>query len=85
MRRTGWVVELDGALGHDTWRDQARDADRVLDDLATTGTVTARLRWHQVFETSCRTALGIAKVLASRGWTGSPTACDDACLIARKP
>jgi len=79
----GLVVELDGALGHDTWRDQARDADRVLDDLAATGTVTARLRWHQVFETPCRTARSIARVLASRGWTDSPTPCGDACLIAR--
>ncbi|WP_406031458.1 hypothetical protein OG801_22260 [Nocardioides sp. NBC_00163] len=81
----GLVVELDGALGHDTWRDQARDADRVLDDLAATRTVTARLRWHQVFETPCRTAQGIARVLASRGWADSPRACDDACLIARQP
>lgn len=79
----GLVVELDGALGHDTWRDQARDADRVLDDLAATGTVTARLRWHQVFETPCRTAQSIARVLASRGWTDFPTACGDSCLIAR--
>ncbi|MFI5624188.1 hypothetical protein ACIA03_12050 [Nocardioides sp. NPDC051685] len=81
----GLVVELDGALGHDTWRDQARDADRALDDLATTGTVTARLRWHQVFGTSCRTARSIARVLASRGWTDSPTPCGDDCVLARQP
>lgn len=77
----GVVVELDGALGHDTWRAQARDADRALDDLAATGTVTARLRWHQVFETPCRTARSIAKVLATRGWTSLPTSCDDDCVI----
>jgi very-short-patch-repair endonuclease len=76
----GLVVELDGALGHDSWRDQARDADRALDDLAATGSITVRLRWHQVFETPCRTARSIARVLASRGWAGSPTSCGEACL-----
>ena len=81
----GLVVELDGALGHDAWRDQARDADRALNDLAATGTVTARLRWHQVFDTPCRTARSIARVLASRGWTASPTACGDDCPIPRQP
>lgn len=81
----GLVVELDGALGHDTWRDQAADADRVLDDLAATGSVTARLRWHQVFDTPCRTARSIASVLVSRGWTGSPKTCGDACLIGPQP
>jgi very-short-patch-repair endonuclease len=81
----GLVVELDGALGHDTWRDQARDADRMLDDLAATGTVTARLRWHQVFDTPCRTTLSIVKVLKSRGWTGTPTSCGDQCSIASEP
>ncbi|WP_176884038.1 hypothetical protein [Nocardioides sp. YR527] len=81
----GLVVELDGALGHDTWRTQARDADRVLDDLAATGTVTARLRWHQVFDTPCRTAQRIARVLASRGWAGTPAPCGDDCLVVREP
>lgn len=81
----GLVVELDGALGHDTWRNQARDADRALDDLVAVGMVTARLRWHQVFDTPCRTARSIARILASRGWTDSPSVCGDACLIARQP
>ncbi|MFJ9388381.1 hypothetical protein ACIRON_06165 [Nocardioides sp. NPDC101246] len=81
----GLVVELDGALGHDTWRTQARDADRVLDDLAATGTVTARLRWHQAFDTPCRTAQRIARVLASRGWAGTPVSCGDDCVVVREP
>lgn len=81
----GLIVELDGALGHDTWRDQARDADRVLNDLAATGSVTARLRWHQVFETPCRTAQSIARVLVSRGWADSPTPCDNECVLAQQP
>lgn len=78
----GVVVELDGALGHDTWRDQARDADRALSDLADTGSVTARLRWHQVFETPCRTARIIARVLTSRGWGESPVPCGESCPVA---
>lgn len=77
----GLVVELDGALGHDTWRDQARDADRALDDLAATGTVTARLRWHQVYESPCRTAHSLARILRSRGWAGAPVACSDSCPL----
>jgi hypothetical protein len=81
----GLVVELDGALGHDTWRDQARDADRALDDLAATGTITARLRWHQIFDTPCRTARSIGKILTSRGWPDAPRACGEGCLISQQP
>jgi len=81
----GLVVELDGALGHDAWRDQARDADRALDDLAALGTVTARLRWHQVFDTPCRTAQAVARILTSRGWPGDPTPCSGGCPIATDP
>jgi len=81
----GLVVELDGALGHDAWRDQARDADRVLDDLAALGTVTARLRWHQVFDTPCRTAQAVARILTSRGWPGDPAPCSGGCPIATDP
>ncbi|WP_084100859.1 type IV toxin-antitoxin system AbiEi family antitoxin domain-containing protein [Nocardioides luteus] len=81
----GLVVELDGALGHDTWRDQARDADRALDDLAATGAVTARLRWHQVYDSPCRTALSLVRILRSRGWAGRPVACSDSCPIGAEP
>ncbi|OIJ23757.1 hypothetical protein UG56_026395 [Nocardioides luteus] len=73
------VVELDGALGHEGWRDQARDADRDLDDLASAGSVTARLRWHQVFDTPCRTAARVGRILARHGWTGSLSTCGDRC------
>lgn len=81
----GLVVELDGALGHDSWRDQARDADRALDDLATSGTVTARLRWHQVFDTPCRTAQAVARILRIRGWAGEPVVCSGDCPVAAEP
>lgn len=65
------VVELDGALGHDSWRDQARDADRSLDDLADVGAVTARLRFHQVFGTPCQTAARVGRILTRNGWPGT--------------
>lgn len=81
----GLAVEFDGALGHDSWRDQARDADRALDDLTTSGTVTARLRWHQVFGTPCRTAQAVARILRIRGWAGDPVACSEDCSIAAEP
>ena len=80
----GLVVELDGALGHESWRDQARDADRDLDDLARLGSVTARLRWHQVFETPCRTAERVGRILARNGWTDEISPCGDGCVPRRR-
>ncbi|NYI79600.1 hypothetical protein [Nocardioides panzhihuensis] len=75
------VVELDGALGHESWRDQARDADRALDDLASAGMLTARLRFHQVFETPCQTATRIARILRRNGWDGTMRACGETCRM----
>ncbi|WP_189129294.1 hypothetical protein [Nocardioides albus] len=75
----GLVVELDGALGHESWREQARDADRDLDDLARLGSVTARLRWHQVFDTPCRTAARIGRILTRGGWEGKTRTCGESC------
>lgn len=75
------VVELDGTLGHDSWKAQGRDADRDLDDLALGGKVTARLRWKQVYGTSCRTALRIALILRRRGWVGTPIPCGPDCDV----
>lgn len=75
------VVELDGALGHESWRDQARDADRALDDLAATGALTARLRFHQVFDTPCQTATRIARILRRNGWQGTMTPCGESCRM----
>lgn len=73
------VVELDGALGHDSWRDQARDADRSLDDLAELGAVTARLRFHQVFDTPCQTAALVGRILVRNGWSGTAQSCGQNC------
>jgi hypothetical protein len=75
----GLVVELDGRLNHESWSAQGRDADRDLDDLALGGRPTARLRWHQVFGTSCRTAARIAQILRARGWNGMPIPCSEEC------
>jgi len=75
------VVELDGALGHDSWRDQARDADRTLDDLAELGTVTARLRFHQVFDTPCQTAARVGRILTRNGWSGTMKSCGQTCPL----
>ncbi|MER6972570.1 hypothetical protein ABT304_16040 [Nocardioides sp. NPDC000445] len=77
----GLVVELDGRLNHESWRAQGRDADRDLDDLALGGRLTARLRWHQVFETQCRTAARVAQLLHQRGWADAPTRCGDDCTL----
>ena len=77
----GLVVELDGRLGHDSWAAQGRDADRDLDDLALGGKETARLRWKQVYGTSCRTAVRIALILRRRGWDGTPTPCGPDCPV----
>lgn len=77
----GLVVELDGALGHDSWKAQGRDADRDLDDLALATKRTARLRWKQVYGTPCRTAARIAAVLQQGGWTGSPRPCGPDCPV----
>ncbi|MER7609283.1 type IV toxin-antitoxin system AbiEi family antitoxin domain-containing protein [Nocardioides sp. NPDC127503] len=75
------VVELDGALGHDSWHDQARDADRSLDDLAELGAVTARLRFHQVFDTPCQTAARVGRILIRNGWSGTPQSCGQSCPV----
>lgn len=75
----GLVVELDGALGHDSWRDEARDTDRELDDLARLGSVTARLRFHQVFDTPCQTARRVGRILTRNGWPGNLRPCGDTC------
>jgi len=77
----GLVVELDGRLNHESWRAQGRDADRDLDDLALGGRLTARVRWHQVFGTQCRTAARVTQLLHQRGWTEDPKRCGDDCTL----
>jgi hypothetical protein len=72
----GLDVELDGRAGHAGWDEQARDADRDLDDHAE-GRESVRLRWAQVFRTPCRTAERIGRILTRRGWQGELHRCPD--------
>lgn len=76
----GLVVELDGRLGHDSWRAAGRDADRDLDDHAA-GRESVRLRWAQVFDHPCRTAERVAAILRRRGWTGEARRCGPGCVV----
>ncbi|GAB3303854.1 hypothetical protein EK0264_03390 [Epidermidibacterium keratini] len=70
----GVLIELDGHLYHSS--TYARDADLERDlDAFTTGRVTARLGWGQVFDRSCSTAWKVGAALNRRGWTGQLTRC----------
>jgi very-short-patch-repair endonuclease len=70
----GLVVELDGRFDHVVMTDRDRDLDR---DLATAaaGGQTLRLGYGQVLSRSCATADRVARVLASRGWSGATQRC----------
>ena len=68
------VVELDGRVGHEglgRFRDMRRDNAALL-----TGLATLRYGWCDVIDRPCRVADEVATILASRGWTGSPSLCD---------
>jgi hypothetical protein len=69
-------VELDGRAFHSVAKDRDRDLDRDV-DAAVAGRVTLRLGWGQVFGGACRTSGRIARLLAARGWGGSPQRCPD--------
>lgn len=68
------VVELDGRLGHASWRAGNRDAERDLADQRS-GRTVVRLRWRQVMVESCRTAATMAAILRRHGRTGRPVRC----------
>ncbi len=71
----GFLVELDGRLGHTGTRDRIRDLNRDLGALAQQDLTTARLGYGQVFGTGCRTAARIGEVLQRLGWAGEVTPC----------
>lgn len=73
----GTIVELDGRETHDTAAARDADAARDLAELATTGDVTLRLTYGQVYRDRCRTAALVARVLQSRGWQGELRPCPD--------
>ncbi len=72
------IVELDGKVGHTTTGERDRDFDRDLDS-ALDGKATTRLSWGQVFDRPCVTAGKVARLLASDGWPGRPSACSPTC------
>ena len=70
----GVVIEVDGRLGHETWRDRVRDGARDR-QLAATGRFTSRVFWVDVAVRPCATAREVAGLLAARGWQGHPHPC----------
>ncbi|MDN4162007.1 hypothetical protein [Nocardioides abyssi] len=78
----GLVVELDGRMFHDSARQRARDLERDL-DAALTGRQTVRLGWSQVFDTACRTAGTIGRLLVLRGWRDEVRPCGPGCAVRR--
>lgn len=78
----GLIVEVDGRLGHEQWRDRVRDGQRDR-QLLTQERVTTRVFWPDVALTPCDTARDLGSILGSRGWPGRPQACGRrACSIA---
>jgi hypothetical protein len=70
----GFLVELDGRLGHVSVRDRGVDLDRDL-DAALEDRQTVRLGWVQVFSRACITAPKLGALLNRRGWSESATPC----------
>lgn len=73
------IVELDGRLGHEEALDRWADLDRDIASAAGDG-LTLRIGFGQVLE-PCRVADALARVLAARGWTGTPTSCGSQCSM----
>jgi hypothetical protein len=74
-------VELEGLAWHpedQRWRDARRDNLAAL-----AGDAVLRYDWRAVVGHSCETAGEVAAVLASRGWTGRPSACGPCCGLFR--
>ena len=73
------LVELDGRLGHELWRDRWADLGRDLASLRR-GTVTLRVGWGQVLQ-PCRLAEAVGAVLLVRGWDYRPHRCGATCSL----
>lgn len=72
----GFIVELDGRLGHDTTEERDRDFERDL-DAAVDRLETVRLGYGQVIARGCNTAAKVALILQRKGWSGEPRRCAD--------
>ncbi len=69
----GVCVELDGTAAHpedEQWRDKRRDNANAVG-----GLVTLRFGWPELGDHRCESALQVATLLSSRGWTGPPHPC----------
>lgn len=70
----GVIVELDGVVVH---TDQTRPRDRRRDNLNTVeAAATLRYGWADVYDAPCHVTEQVLRLLAARGWTGSPRACE---------
>ena len=73
----GFLVELDGRIGHTRTLDRDRDLDRDLDAAVTQELTTVRLGYGQVYGAGCRTAIKVAAVLNRLGWPGQALRCPE--------
>jgi hypothetical protein len=73
----GFLVELDGRLGHTALGDRDRDLGRDLDAAVLQQLTSVRLGYGQVFRDGCRTAAKVGAVLNRLGWTGSAHPCPE--------
>ncbi|HEY1484849.1 MAG TPA: hypothetical protein VGF84_02025 [Micromonosporaceae bacterium] len=76
------VVELDGRVAHSaetTLRDLRRDNIASI-----RGDAVLHFGWADVAETPCATAVQVATVPATRGWTGSVRRCGPNCMIRER-
>lgn len=71
----GFVVELDGTLGHTSAAARDQDSMRDLAEMAIARRLTTRITYGVVFDHGCRAAHLIGQILRERGWPGSPRRC----------
>jgi hypothetical protein len=77
------ICELDG---HEAHPDDARFRDRIRDNGVTvSGRRTLRDGWREVASDPCGTAMQVAQVLRSEGWTGTLTRCSPSCPVRFAP
>jgi hypothetical protein len=75
------VVELDGRVAHpddQRWRDMRRDNAEVV-----AGGRVLRYGVADVLESPCAVATQVALLLRRHGWTATPRACSNHCMIAK--
>ncbi len=77
------IVEVDGRVGHEGWRNRTRDGQRDR-EVGGDGWFTVRVFWPDCAITPCRTAMECDALFRSRGWTGRATPCRRRdCVVPR--